>query len=101
MRRNSGYTWSASRSRAAGSPTLQAFNRFVISAEDTSKKYYRRGRFCRSISPAPVEGTKFAYENHNENEYLPADGGDDSDSGACSPGGGTEASTLQRYDAGD
>src|SRR6266403_3071161 len=29
---------------------------------------------------------RFQYENHNEIQYLPADGGDDSDSGACHPG---------------
>src|SRR5215472_4460218 len=34
MRRNSGYTRSARRARAASSPLLQAFKRFVISAED-------------------------------------------------------------------
>jgi len=35
MRRNSGYTRSASRAKAAWSPLLQAFNRLVISAEDS------------------------------------------------------------------
>ena len=40
---------------------------------------------------------RFAYENHNENQDLPADGGDDSDGGACHPGGGTDTSTLQGY----
>ena len=30
----------------------------------------------------------------NKIQCLPADGGDDSDGGACRPGGGTETSTL-------
>ena len=35
-----------------------------------------------------------AYENHNEIEYLPADGGDDSDGGVGHPGSGTATGAL-------
>jgi hypothetical protein len=40
---------------------------------------------------------RFQYENDNEIQYLPADGGDDSNGGACRPGGGTAPNTLQGY----
>jgi hypothetical protein len=65
MRRNSGYTRSASRAKAAGSPLFQAFNRLVISAEDApmdnpfsreTKNIPERGRFCRPLPPVPAEG---------------------------------------------
>jgi hypothetical protein len=32
---------------------------------------------------------------YEETQYLPADGGDDSDGCACHPGGGPETSTLE------
>jgi hypothetical protein len=52
MRRNSGYTRSASRPRAASSPPLQAFNKAVISAEDPSidSAFFPRQKIYQTVA---------------------------------------------------
>src|SRR5260370_42111259 len=61
IRRNSGYTRSASRPREVSSPLPQAFNRIVIAADNPFSRwaqriYQNRGRFSRPLPPVSAEG---------------------------------------------
>src|SRR3954454_13650196 len=61
MRCSSSYTSDASRSKAAGSPPVQALNRTVTSADRgraitiPQKSYHGHGRFYRPFPPLAVE----------------------------------------------
>jgi hypothetical protein len=48
-----------------------------------------------------LKGDERAYENQQQNQDLPANGGDDSQRGAWPPGGGTDTSTFQPHTSKD
>src|SRR5215471_14492492 len=76
MRRNSGYTRSASRLKATWSPRLQAFNRFVISVEDSPMDNpipYRGKKVYQTVSAFAVRFPLVpgGQENRVLNDLLP------------------------------
>src|SRR3984893_216420 len=97
MRRSSLYTWSASRSSAAGSPPLQAFSKPVTSKDRVGTVAVPQKKIPRPWPVFPFASARSG-RGGNGDEDL-GRGGDGSDgfdrcAGGCSSGGRTAGNGL-------